>query len=62
LIETRNEIEEMEGEDEDDDEKGDLTGNTKEDKPILFASHCMGRMSCPNKRFTKLHYYTSLLF
>jgi hypothetical protein len=60
MIETRNEIGEVKGEDEDDDNKGDLTEDTEEGKAFLFLATGMWGMSRPYQRFVKFHTSTSL--
>jgi hypothetical protein len=44
LIGTRNETGEVEGKEEDEDKKSDLTEDTEEGKTILFLSPTMGGM------------------
>jgi hypothetical protein len=60
LIKTRNEIGEVEGEDEDDDEKGDFAEDTEEGKALLFVSPGMWGMFLPYQWFIKFHKSTSL--
>jgi hypothetical protein len=55
LIETGNEIGEVEGEDEDDEKKGDLAEDTEEEKAILNVSSGMWGVARPYQRFIKFH-------
>jgi len=59
MIETRNEIGEVKGEDEDEDNKGDLTEDTEEGKTFLFLATGMWGMSRPYQWFVKFHTSTS---
>jgi hypothetical protein len=51
---------EVKGEDEDDDNKGDLTEDTEKGKAFLFLATGMWGMSRPYQWFVKFHKPTSL--